>query len=111
MSHGGRESGANTKIRERNGLCFIRSIQEGVFHTPDRRSEAEHNPLTKGASSATLNAQSTATALGRDPDMHCNVPTAPLLDPQPKMRDKISAAGEHHEKKMCMFYIYIYVPL
>ena len=60
----------------------------GVFHAPDRLSEAEHNPLTKSASSVTLNAQSTATELGRDPDMYCNLPTANLLAPQPKVRDR-----------------------
>ena len=46
-----------------------------------RLSAKEHNPLAKRASSATLKAQSTATELGRDPDMHRHVPTAPLLNP------------------------------
>ena len=40
----------------------------------------EHNPLAKRASSATLNAQSTATELGRDPDTHRNTPK-PLACP------------------------------
>ena len=48
-----------------------------------RLSEAQHKPLSKRASSATLNAQSTATEFGRGPDMHRNVPTAPLLAPLP----------------------------
>ena len=43
-------------------------------------------PHRKGASSATLNAQITAAANGRDPHMPCNVPKPRLLAPQPKAR-------------------------
>eukprot|EP00904_Undaria_pinnatifida_P005929 jgi/Undpi1/2466/HiC_scaffold_13.g05846.m1 len=56
----------------------------GFFHAPNRLSEAERNPLKKGASSAMLNARSTATELGQDPDMRRNVPVAPLLARQPE---------------------------
>ena len=58
----------------------------GVFHSPARLSEAEHNPLTKRASSVTLNAQSTATELGWDSDMRRNAPTVPSLAPEPSCR-------------------------
>ena len=50
-----------------------------------RLSEAGHSLWTARASLATLNAQSTATELGRDPDMYRYVPTAPLLNPRPKV--------------------------
>ena len=43
-----------------------------------------------------LNAQSTATERGRNPDMHRDIPTPSLLAPQPNVREKTSAAGEHH---------------
>ena len=42
-------------------------------------SEAEHNPLTERASSATWNAQSTYTELGRNPDMNNDLSAAPFL--------------------------------
>ena len=71
----------------------------GVFHAPDRPSDAEHNPLTTRASSATLNVQGTATGLDRDSDMRRNVPTAPLLAAQPIVGEKKNAAGEHHARK------------
>ena len=58
----------------RMGYCFL--------------SEPEHNPLTKISSSMTLNAQSTAKELGWDPNMRRDIPTAPLLAPQPKGREK-----------------------
>ena len=55
--------------------------------SPARLGEAETNPLFLRANSATFNAPSTATVLGRDPDMRQNFPTAPLLAPQPKVRE------------------------
>ena len=62
-------------------------------------------PLDKRATSATLNDQSTATELGWDSDMRCDVPTAPLLAPQPKVREKSSGAGEHHANKKSAYFI------
>ena len=56
--------------------------------SPTRLGEAESNPLCFLASSATFNAPRTATVLGRDPDMRHNVPTAPLLAQQPKVREE-----------------------
>ena len=44
-------------------------------------SEAERSPLKKRASSETLNAESIATKLGRDPDMRRNVTKTVLLAP------------------------------
>ena len=43
----------------------------------------------KRFSSTTSNAQSTATDPGWDPDMRRNVPTGPLLAPQPNVQEKI----------------------
>ena len=71
-------------MEERIGL--MKNIFKcGFFHAPNRLSEAERNPLKKGASSAMLNARSTATELGQDPDMRRNVPVAPLLARQPEV--------------------------
>ena len=56
----------------------------GFSMRPLGSSKAEPKPLTKKASSATLNAQSTATEVGRDPDMRRDEPRAPLLAAQPK---------------------------
>ena len=58
---------------------------------PTLISEAESNPLFFRAKSATFNAPSTDTALGQDPDMRHSVPTAPLLAPQPKARERALA--------------------
>ena len=54
--------------------------KRGVFHAPTRLSEAER--LKKTVSSAMVNAQSTATELGLDPDMCRGALMAPLLVPQ-----------------------------
>ena len=45
-------------------------------------------PLLNRASSATVNASTTATKLGRDPGMRGNVPTAPLLAPHPRVQER-----------------------
>lgn len=66
--------------------------------TPAGLSEAERDPLKQRANSATLDAQSPATGLGRDPDRRRNVPNAPLLAQQPKVPENNSAAGEKHAK-------------
>ena len=58
----------------------------GVSVLPTRLGEAQSNPLCNRASSARLNAPSTAAELGRDPDMRRNVP---------------SAAKEQRAKKKC----------
>ena len=58
--------------------------------------------------SQTLNAQSTATELARNPDMRRNIPKASLLNPHPKVREKNSAAGEHHARKeVHIFHVHI----
>ena len=67
----------------------------GFCMSPTRLGEAGINHLLLRADSATFNAPSTATVLGRDPEMRRNVPTAPLLAPQSKVREP-SAAGEQH---------------
>ena len=62
-----------------------------------------------------LNAQSTATELGRDPDMRRNVPMVPLLAPQPEEREKnLDRQRTAFQKEIhCIFhagiYIYIYI--
>ena len=45
-------------------------------------------PLDRRSSPAKLNAQSIATELSWDPDMRPDVPTVPLLAPQPEVREK-----------------------
>ena len=62
------------------------------------------------AGSATFNAPSTATELGRDPDILHHVPMAALLAPQPKVREETldrRIAASQKETKI-IFYIYIY---
>ena len=85
----------------------------GVFHEPARLSEVEHNPLAKRASSATLNAQSTTTGLGWDPEMPPNVPTALFACPSVESERKTSAAGEQiaKKKKERIFYMDIHIYL
>ena len=63
------------------------------------------------ASSATLNAQSTATELGWDPDMCRNVRTSPLLPPQPKVLEK--NLGRHRTacRKRRVIQIHHYPPV
>ena len=39
-----------------------------------------------------------ATELGRDPGMRRNVPSGPLLAPQPKAREKTLGREQHAEK-------------
>ena len=79
-----------------------------VCHTSARLIEAEHNPLKNLSSSATLNAQSTATELGWDPYMHRNVPTATLLAPQPKEREKKLGRRRTPCQKRNRFIFYMY---
>ena len=54
----------------------------------DLSSEAEHNPLKNRASVAKLDAQSTATELGRDQDNRRNLEMDGVLVPQPNAREK-----------------------
>ena len=56
--------------------------------SPTRLGEVESNPLFLGADSATFDAPGAATVLGRDPDMGRYLPTALVLPPQPKVRDR-----------------------
>ena len=53
----------------------------------------------KRASSATFNAQSTATGHGWDPDMRRNARMAPLIARSRKCGEKTLAAGEQHAAK------------
>ena len=78
----------------------------GVFpFAPTRLSEAERNPLRRGASSATLNAHRTANELGRGPDMRRNVPKLPFLAPQPKAREKnLGRRRTACQKQKCILY-------
>ena len=62
-----------------------------------------------GASSATFKAPNTATVPGRDPDIRRNVPTTPLLAPQPKMRAKNPPLPEIRMPKKQMHIIHIQV--
>ena len=55
------------------------------IHLLDLSSEAEHSPLKKRASPATLDAHSTNSLAGIDT---CNVPMSALLAPQRKARGK-----------------------
>ena len=72
---------------EVGGLLTKTKQNVGGSVSPTRLGEAESNPLFFRAISATFNTPSTATVLGWDPDMRGNVPTAPLLAPQPKVRE------------------------
>ena len=83
MLYSGRESGTKTNSYVRGGSRLLTTYSSiaGFIRAPARLSEAEHNPLRKRASSATLNVQNTATEPGRDPDMRRNVPKAPLASP------------------------------
>ena len=84
-------------------ICYQ---NRGGFHAP--RSEAEHDHLTKRASSA---AQRTATKVYWDPDMRRNGPTAPWLAPQPKMREKTfdrRRTACHKKNAYLVFYTDIY---
>ena len=67
------------------GASYFKRKNMGFVHAPTRIREAERNSFKKRASSATLNAQSTAMEFVGDPDMHRKVPTVPLLNPQPKV--------------------------
>ena len=60
----------------------------GCSKSPARFRGAKRNPLLNRASSATFNAPSTATELGRNPDMLHHVPMAALLATQPKVREE-----------------------
>ena len=78
----------------------------GGVQAASRLSEAERNPLTKRASSATLDAQSTATELGRDPNMRRNVPMGALL-PRSRKREKKSRPSKNTKPgKKSIFYIF-----
>ena len=79
------------KVREGNGLFAYENKTKnnvGFSMVPTGLRDAEGNPQYFRASSATLNAPSTATELGRDPDMRRHIPTAPLLAPQPTVRER-----------------------
>ena len=84
----------------------------GVFHvSPTRLGEAESDPLFFIAKSATLNAPSTATVLGRDPDIRRNVPTPPWLSPKPKARKRTLSRrrAQHACKTKCISYTSKYI--
>ena len=53
-----------------------------------------------------LNGPNPATVPGRDPDISRNIPTAPLLAPERKVREKPSAAAS--PRKRGLFHIYTY---
>ena len=76
------------KVFERGGLFTNKKHNVGFFMSPTWLDEAESNPLLLRANSATFNAPRTATVLGRNRGMHRNVPTASLLAPQPKVRER-----------------------
>ena len=94
------------------GGLFTKKLKNVRFSiSPTRLDEAENNPLFFGANSATFNAPSTATVLGRDPDMRRNVRTAPLLAPQPKVRERTLGrrrAASLKKHNLHMLYINIY---
>ena len=71
-----------------SGGLFTKKKYVGFSMSPTRLGEAESNSLCFRANSATSSAPSTATVLGLEPDMRRNVPTAPLLAPQPKVRER-----------------------
>ena len=98
-----RESGAGkTKVTAEGAIEKNKKQKPcGVFHGPTPLSEAERNAQMGRASSATLDVQSIATEFGRDRDMRRNVPMGALLTPQPKAREKPSAAREQQARKKC----------
>ena len=66
---------------------YLRKKRVRFPMSPTRLGPAESNFLLFRANSATFNAPTTATMLGRDPGMRRNVLTGPLLAPQPKVRE------------------------
>ena len=89
---------------------YEKTIENAGFSmSPTRLGEAESNALFFRANSATFNAPSTDTVLGRDPGMRRNVPTAPLLAPQPKVRERTLGRRRAAclKNKICILYINI----
>ena len=81
----------------------------GFSMSSTRPGKAEGNPLLFRANSATFNAPSTDTVLGRGPDVRRNVPTAPLLTPQRKARGRtLGRRRAECLKKQNVYYIYSY---
>ena len=87
------------KVKKLDSLCYVagggaeRAIQTrdwsglyqnrtkclwGVPWSYSAQQEVERSPLTQIASSATLDAESTATELGQDPDVRRNLPMGAL---------------------------------
>ena len=106
MLYSGRESGAKPKCEKGAGYLEI-PINRGDFLAPTRLSEVKRSPLKNRASSATLDAQSTATELCRGPNMRRNVPMGALLAPHPKARERNLGRRRKAslEKQMRIFYI------
>ena len=76
------------------------------MHLLGLSSELKRNPLKKRASSATLDAQSTATELSRDYIMRRNVPMGALLAPQPNARAKtLGRRRTANQKQNRIFYV------
>ena len=85
----GTAEGDKKKVFEGGGLLTKKNSKKVGFSMPPiRLGQAESNPLVLRASSAPLNAPSTATVLSQDPGMRRNVPTAPLLAPQLRVRER-----------------------
>ena len=96
----------------KNGKVYKKMLKNlGFSKWPARLREAERNPLPNRASSATPNTPSTATELGRDPDMLHNVPMGILLPPQPKVGEETLGRRivASQKENMIIFHIYIYL--
>ena len=105
------ERNENKRVRgDRAGYLKVSQSCE-VFHAPARLSEAEPNPLRKRSRSATLNARSTTTEIGWDPDMRRNVATyGPLAEPAPeRARKNVRPPENIMLKQKCIFYVGIHV--
>ena len=103
-NRGGTGSGREGRVdrkNERADRAIATAVPKpcGVFHAPIRLSEAERNTLTHEPALRLRVLRARATELGRNPDIRRNVPTDPLLAPQPKARENTSAAEKQHAKK------------
>ena len=94
------------KIYEKceRGAGYLTTKGGVSMHLLSLSSGAERNPFRERASSATLDAQSTATELGGDRDKRRNVLMGVSLTPQWKAREEnLCRRRTANRKKKCCF--------
>ena len=88
-----------SEYKNTRGAGYLKK-QNGVLHTlAELGQRGGTQPLEKIASSAALDAQSTATELGGNRDMRRDVPIGNLLAPQTKAREKKTRPAENTRRK------------